>query len=335
MEKWGCGIWILTAILFGTQRYILFSLLPALSPYSTGWPGQLHRFLFGAPPYSVFDVLLGFQVPDEGLLFLFQLHNLLIALVQAVHTGINYGLAYLAFWLVEQLRSRTYGRPWLRASGCLGSIGLLVVLALAGLLCFEGFGPSSEYQSSTPPPDYAHFSDPTFRIEFDYPSTMVPQTTTDSRVEEGIRLSSITVRFVDRREVTTIFLQAVEDPTLTASPDWYPPSELQLRIFAAGDVGILSLDRSPDNDAAIRSALDAARQGTIAGFPSIQYRVFLNDSQLGYIYLRGSTIVSPARSYTLMAIGGLSAESPVHQPVKPERVDQIWETLLRSLSIEQ
>lgn len=192
--------------------------------------------------------------------------------------------------------------------------------------------------SCTPPPEsqeYARFRDSEFRVEFDYPASMVPQVTRDARVERGVNLSSITARFVDRREVATIYFQAIDDPTLALSPGWYPPSEAQLRIFAAMDLGNLALDKSADNKSAVDAALDSGSLKTISSYPALTYRVFLDDSSLGYIYIRGAIIVTQARTYTLMVIGGLSAESPIHQPVKPERVDEIWSHILSTITLER
>lgn len=183
--------------------------------------------------------------------------------------------------------------------------------------------------------EYASFTDSDFGVKFEYPATMVPQVKRDSNVESGVTLSYFAAQFMDRQEVAMIFLEAVDDPILASSPGWYPPSEVQLRIFAASDLGNLELDQTSANGSAIDAALEAASTSTIAGFPALPYSVFLNDSDQGYIYIRGASIVTPARTYTLMAIGGLSAESPIHDSVKPERVDEIWSHLLSTIVVEK
>ena len=183
--------------------------------------------------------------------------------------------------------------------------------------------------------EYVSFTDSDFGVKFDYPATMVPQVKRDSQVESGVTLSSIAVQFLDRREVAMIFLQAVDDPVLASSPGWYPPSEAQLEIFAALDLGKLDIDQTSENGSAIDAAVMAASSSTIAGFPALPYSVFLNNPDLGYLYIRGASIVTPARTYALMAIGGLSAESPSHDTVKPERVDEIWSRLLSTIVLEE
>jgi len=338
IRRWGWAVLLIGALLFATQRYILFSVLVPLSAARSEAAAQTLAFLYGNPPYSIFDVLLGFQIPDEGIVFLLQPHNMLLGIAQALHYGINLALAFAPFWLLEKLKAETNSRAFL----CLGRSALLVLgllcLTIAGITCINFTGASWRQGSSTPPSDsqeYVRFTDSQFGVEFEHPATMISQVTRDSRVEAGAILSSITARFVDRREVTTILFQAVDDPTLASSPGWYPPSEIQLRIFAASDLGSLSLDHTPDNTSAIEGALDAASVDSVAGFPALTYRVFLNDSELGYIYVRGAIIVTPARTYALMAIGGLSAESSIHEPLVPERVDDIWSHLLATIALER
>ena len=337
-RRWGWAVLIIAALLFAIERYILFSVLVPLSAAGSQAAAQALAFLYGNPPYSIFNVLLGFQIPDEGLMFLLQPHNMLLGFTQALHYGINLGLAFAPFWLLEKLKAKTQPRPFLRLGRRVALVLALVCLIIAGITCINSTRGSSGRGSSTPASDsreYVRFTDSEFGVQFEHPGTMVPEVTQDSRVEGSVTLSSITARFVDRREVTSILFQAVDDPSLASSPGWYPPSEIQLRIFAASDLGSLSVDRTSDNNSAIDGALDAASVDSVAGFPALTYRVFLNDSDLGYIYVRGAIIVTPARTCTLMAIGGLSAESAIHEPVIPERVDEIWSRLLATIALER
>ena len=319
LERRGWLVFATAVVLFAIERFLLFTTLPGQD--------QTHGFLFGEPPYSMFDVLLGFEVPDEGLLFLLQPHNILLASAQAFHMALNVALVYSGLWLIERAVAGARRHPWRYVLASAAIIAACAASVVAALSCLSTPTVSQE--------EYAPFTDSEFGVRFEHPSSMVPQVTRDSRVEAGARLSSITARLVDRREVTTIFFQAVDDPILASSPGWYPPSESQLRIFAAMDLGNLALDHTPDNSSAVDAALDAASLEKVAGFPALTYRVFLNDADLGYIYVKGANIVTPRRTYTIMAIGGLSAESPLHEPVKAERVDDIWARLLSSISLER
>lgn len=182
---------------------------------------------------------------------------------------------------------------------------------------------------------YTNYTDKDWGISFDYPSTMIPNVKTDSREESGVALSSIIIQLTDRRETTIILFKIVDDPVLASYPDWYPPSNIQLKIYAAQDLGELTLEKTEENSKAIRGALETGTIGKIGDFTSIDYRAFLNDYQYGYVYIRGAVIITPKRSYTIMDIGGLSKEGSIHKTVKPERVDEIWNRLLSSILIEE
>lgn len=206
------------------------------------------------------------------------------------------------------------------------SIHLVFLLVITTTACNQVGLENSKSDSSS-------YSDKVWGISFEYPSTMVPQSKTDSRIEDGLTLSSNTIQLSDRQEVSIIFLQIVDDPLLASDPGWYPPSETQLKIFAAGDLGILTLEKTEQNNQAVDGALESATVEDIAGFPALRYRVFLNDTQYGYIYVRGAVVITPKRSYTIMVVGGLSKEGQIHETVKPERVDEIWNKLVDTISL--
>jgi hypothetical protein len=181
--------------------------------------------------------------------------------------------------------------------------------------------------------DFSSYVDEDWDISFFYPSTMVPQSKTDSRIENNVKVSSNTIQLSDRKETSIVFIQIAEDPLVTYDPEWFPPSNSQLKIFAALDIGILQFEKSEQNKKTIDSALQTAEYDDICDFPSIRYRIFLNDTQYGHIYVRGASVITPIRSYTIMVIGGLSKEGQIHKTVKPERVDEIWNKLLETISI--
>lgn len=185
-------------------------------------------------------------------------------------------------------------------------------------------------QSST----YKKYTDPEWGISLIYPSTMGFKSKPDHRLENGVNLSANSIQFTDTTETTIIFIQIVEDPTLSSEPGWYPPSDNQLKIFASGDIGSLAFEKTDENDKSIKGAIDTANRKQIGGYTGLEYRVFINSKQYGYTYIRGATVVSPKRSFSIMTIGGLSKENATYQAVKPERIDEIWDTLLSSLKID-
>jgi hypothetical protein len=129
-DRFGCAILFLAAVLFGVQRFILFSWL--LHQWSVGraFAPSVTEFLFGNPPYTLTDILLGLEFPDEGLIHLLQPHNLTIAVTQAVHYGIAIGLVYMPFLLFIRARTSPRHRVWLRAGACLSALAIPVSIAV-------------------------------------------------------------------------------------------------------------------------------------------------------------------------------------------------------------
>ena len=119
--------WItaVAVIVFAAQRLTLLSYLTSLAAARSALAAEVLHFLYGEPPYSILDTLLGFYVPDEGLLFLLQPHNLLLALAQAVHFGVTLGVVYGSFWVVENSSRAAVSRGWPRTVGCLTVVALI------------------------------------------------------------------------------------------------------------------------------------------------------------------------------------------------------------------
>jgi len=187
--------------------------------------------------------------------------------------------------------------------------------------------------------EFASFSNRDWGISFDYPSKMVSNINTDARYEEGVRLSSLTTIFYDPKYFEGIYIQILEDPVLTNEPNWYPPTDLTLELFAAGALGNINLYESDIDKAyntnAMLEALEQAKIQRISGYPSLEYEVIQVDSKYGNVYIRGVEIVSPIRTYTIIVMGGLENTGMGQKKVSPERVDEIWDTLLGTLIINE
>ena len=126
-NRYGCLILIIATVLFAIQRFLIFSFLGNLSSQANSTASAILDFLFGEPPYSVFDLLLGFEMPDDALFYLLQPRNWALGLVQAIHWGLNIGLAMLPFWLFSQTKKSAGMRKWLGYSGCLALVLVLLV----------------------------------------------------------------------------------------------------------------------------------------------------------------------------------------------------------------
>ena len=149
--KYGCAVFILAAVLFAVQRFILFGWLLLQSSLGRAFAPNATEFLFGNPPYSLTDILLGLEFPDEGLLYLLQPHNLAIAVTQAAHFGITIGLVYVPFFLFIKARTSPRHRVWLRVGGCLFALAIPVSIAVCAAACVVGPFPGDGAASPTPP----------------------------------------------------------------------------------------------------------------------------------------------------------------------------------------
>jgi len=336
-EKWGCAILIVAVVLFAIQRFVLFVILYQLSAAGSGSASQVLGFLFGEPPHSIFNIILGFPIPDEGLFFLLQPYNLLLGFVQAVHGGINFGIAYALFWLIEQVRLATIGRPWLRFGGCFGALVLLAALAI-GIITCGGSNLSSlttGESSGTPPlTDLESYSNPTAGVSFEFPAYMELQA--DIQKERGLSSQVITITNISassRDPVVGILIHIIEDPLRNQMfPKLYPPSDQSLRILVAGEITNLNYPKTETNNSEAMAASDNATIMTISGFRAASYKVGLEGSSLGHVYIRGAIIVTDRRDISLYIIG--SDELDVSGSVNSDYIDTLWSKLLESFSVD-
>lgn len=191
----------------------------------------------------------------------------------------------------------------------------------------------------SPKTEFTNYYNQDWGISFDYPSKMGSNINTDSRNDEGVRLSSLTSIFYDPEYYEGIYIQIIEDPVLTNEPNWYPPTDLKLELFAAGTLGNINLFESDIdkeyNTNAMLEALEQTKTQLISGYPSLEYEVIQVDSEYGNVYIRGVEIISPKRTYSIIVMGGLENTGMGQKKVKPERVDEIWDTLLETLTITE
>jgi hypothetical protein len=132
-EKWGCAIFILATVLLTLERYLIFAVLLQQADRGNQAAEHLVVFLFGNPPFSIFDVLLGLSLPDEGLLFLLQPRNLVVLAIQAAHFGMNLGLVYIPFWFVSKIRQAARPQETEEAAETVGGQRWLLLSTVAGV----------------------------------------------------------------------------------------------------------------------------------------------------------------------------------------------------------
>lgn len=337
LEKFGCLIFTIAALLLAAQRYLAFVFLGWESASGSSTAFSIMDFMFGDPPYSVFDVLLGFQIPDEGIFFLLQPHNLALGLVQAVHFGINVGLTMFPFWLLAKIRKLT--RTWrlLGYAGC-ASVFLVPLALLLSVLARSSNEVRAPFAPSPSAPPVVSqnklYSSQEYGIRFRYPAYLDVQS--DSMRDRGpngeiIQMISISATSTD--PLVGIILRVVEDPLRNQMfPNLYPPDMNTLQILIVGELADFDYDDTPENKSAVLEASDLTLQSRIAGHHAGVYHVGLSDATFGHMYIRGALVITETRDISIFVIG--SDEPGVAGSVSSTEIDSLWDSFVESIQIE-
>ena len=104
LQRFETPIGLLAIALYVVERLLAFAYLQNQAGFA-GMESQLLGFFFGQPPYSILDILLGFDVP-ESLIGILNPRNIVQAVLQAVHFLINWWLAGLPFRLFLFIEKR-------------------------------------------------------------------------------------------------------------------------------------------------------------------------------------------------------------------------------------
>ena len=335
--KHGCLILIIATVLFAIQRFLIFSFLGNLSSQANSTASAILDFLFGEPPYSVFDLLLGFEMPDDALFYLLQPRNWALGLVQAIHWGLNIGLAMLPFWLFSQTKKSSRVRKWLGYSGCLALI--LVPLALT-FSVWSGLAEPilGSLRSQTSPTEVTsrdkHYSNDIYGIHFEYPDSLIVEADSmRDRAPPGQIVTRTTVLAASKDPVVGIVIRMIEDPLRNETfPGLYPPDSTVLRLLILGELYVFEYDDTEQNESAIMAASDNATITKISGYDAAMYEVDLSSSTFGLRHIRGALVMTERRDISIFAVG--SVEPGVRGSVEPEYVDSLWVNLVESIEID-
>jgi hypothetical protein len=99
LERFEFPIVAISLVLYMVERCLAFALLQSRSGDAGALESQIMVFFFGQPPYSILNLLLGFDL-NQGLFGLIQPINLLRAMIQAAHFLVNYWIARFPFLLI-------------------------------------------------------------------------------------------------------------------------------------------------------------------------------------------------------------------------------------------
>jgi hypothetical protein len=98
LQRFGTPIGLLAIAVYVIERIAAFVCLRNRVGSGAGWESQLLGFFFGQPPYSILDILLGFDIPESWIGIL-DPRKIIQAVIQAIHFSINWWLAGLPFRL--------------------------------------------------------------------------------------------------------------------------------------------------------------------------------------------------------------------------------------------
>ena len=105
-DKFGSLIIILALLIYISTRIFLFNYLPN-SASSSSISSIIHHLLFGSEPFSIINVILGFDL-NEGLFGLIQPKNLLLVIVQGCYFFLSYSFVRLPFIALTKILNRKY-----------------------------------------------------------------------------------------------------------------------------------------------------------------------------------------------------------------------------------
>jgi hypothetical protein len=270
IENWGCFIMGLATLLFAFQRYIAFRFLLHQTEQGSQISQQFLMFLFGKPPFSISDIFLGFQLFDEGVIFILQPRSWLIAIVQGIHFGLNIGIAYIPIWPLSRFK---YWSSLQKRLACGGCIVIIILGAVVTLRVLNSLWPSQPSDISLVAQE--QFSDPEFGVSFEYPDYLSLETNVQKdRGPDGelVTMKSILAASVD--PTVAIYIKIIEDPLRNERfPDLYPPTEETLRTLTVGDISQFEFPRSEENKEAVLMAAEEATFTTICGYTALTYDV--------------------------------------------------------------
>lgn len=333
IDRWGCAIWIVAALLVAAQRVALFLVLAPHS-HSIDRPLlDLHKFLFGEYPYSILDILFGFQIPDSGLLFIIQPHNWLIGGVQAVHVFLNFALVYCLLWFFSILRRAMARFKLVRVGTWVSSFLLVGVLATIVIQC----------RSSREAPNFDHdyksvfavFSDSDVGFEFSYPrdfSLTQDRDAIQGEFEELVLLYNYSMFSDDQMVGLNVIVQedVIEDSFEHGS--YEIPSEDELRSMVISEIVQFKFQITTANREAILEASQGIQITDIAGHVAATYEVRLEETPIGAALLQGALIISESQSVSFLLVG--PSELDFVESSTGMGLKELWDVMLRSVSLE-
>jgi hypothetical protein len=105
-ERFEFPIIIIALVLYGLERWLAFAFLQSRSASAGALESMVMGFLFGQPPFSIFNILLGFEL-NQGLFVLLQPRILLSVTIQIAHFWVNYWIVRFPFMALNWVGKHT------------------------------------------------------------------------------------------------------------------------------------------------------------------------------------------------------------------------------------
>jgi hypothetical protein len=329
-DRLGCVSLLLAAIFVAIERVFLFN---ELGQSASSAAMHLHSLLFGPPPYSFFDLLLGFQVPDDGIIFFLQPRNLLVATTQAIHLGINIAIVYALIWAIAGIHR--VAKKYLLIRVVVWSIVLLLFLSMV----VNGFHYVSRKTATSIDPTFGKeldlFSNSQIGIEFNYPSIFTTTTERDAtRGIDGELLIMHRISAMSTSAIVGFIFDIVEDPLIDASIslNYASPPDDVLRAMVTSELAHLNYPSTNSNIEALIDASENAQISTLAGHNAASYTTSFEETELGHVFVRGAMIVTPRRNISLIVFG--CDEPDIEGSVTHEEIIGTWTKITSSLRVE-
>jgi hypothetical protein len=329
-DRLGCGSLILAAILVVIERVVLFN---ELGQSTSSVALHVHSFLFGHPPYSIFDTLLGFQIPDDGIVFFLQPRNLLVAIIQAVHLGINFAIVSALFWILAEVHRITKKSQLIRLATLTVVLLALVSMVVHGFKYFSQNPVTS--RSAIHGNELAFFSKLELGIQFNYPSLFT--ITTERDATRGIVGELLILQRISGMSTSSLVgfvIDVVEEPVTETSTIRIdsPLSDDALRAMVTSELAHLNYPSTNSNIETLIEASENAQITTLAGHHAATYTASFEETEFGSVYVRGAMIITPRRNISVIVFGG--DESDTEGSVTPEEISDTWDKITSSLQIE-
>jgi hypothetical protein len=338
LSRWGCLLFGLAAVLLAAQRAAGFSLLAQLSEQGSQGADQALQFLFGQRPFSLFDILLGLELPDENasLLALLQLRTMAIAVIQALHYGVNCLVVYGFFRAVSWIGQRWWRRPLHAGAGCAAVIAALLAIVGCCRMCYATRATWLEWLRAHDGQTWemTRYENDEWGIAFDCLESLEWSTEVSrEKLEPGLQVTVAKITGVGPSAPAAYVVRIIESPLLEETyPNHSAPDEATLRSLALEEMTFLDTEESADTlPARLRASQDGI-VGDMAGFPAISYAIRLELPGVGEACVRGAVIVTHSRYVAVYAMASTGQGNPFS--VEPEELDQLWEALAASLVLD-